>query len=134
MFPKQNSILLSLNCPVQLCVTFKGGILKTNEPKVKDYKMVSYRWNRLDVIVKNHNLTGNLFIDSDSELPIDVLSSNKFIEELQALSKLPSKFDDISRIESQYVNDVSAIKMTGGIGIGIEIREKNQSGKKCLLS
>lgn len=89
--------------------------------------------NRLnDVIIKNHNLTGILYTDSDAQIKKDVLASDKFIEELMRLSKLPSKYDEIKKFESQYINDVNSIKMNGSIGIGILIRDEENELRREL--
>lgn len=89
--------------------------------------------NRLnDVIIKNHNLTGILYTDSDAQIKEDILGSGKFIQELMRLSKLPSKYDEVKKFESQYINDVNPIKMNGGVGIGISIRDKENELRREL--
>jgi hypothetical protein len=89
--------------------------------------------NRLkEVTVRNHNLTRNIVIDNMNTDNTIITRKHDLIDEMITLSKLPSKFDEITRIESQYIYDVNAIKMSGGVGIGIEIRDKKSELRREL--
>lgn len=84
-----------------------------------------------EVIIKRHQLTGSISIDSQNNKNELITKKHDLIEQMKDLAKQPSKSDGTINLESPHVNDVSPIK-AGSSKIGIPIKDKENELRKKL--
>lgn len=114
--------------PKKIVITSKH--LKLGNITIELKEMTNYLST---VTIRNHDLTGNLVLDTKNNTNDTITWKYDLIEDIIAISKKsPNNYVEKINFEKPPMNDVNPIQVTGGASVGIPLIDKENLLRKKL--